>query len=194
MQKDQFGRIFGIPVWHSSGTLPEGTMEWAQEFREKNPVSSQRSNRGGYQQDIPKEEFPRKFVDHLIERTHSLPPYLITNLWLNINKKGDYNVTHCHGGSDLSFVWYLTDAGTKEDKGHLVFRDPHAFGNAKLDRYLEFKGDTVQWEMKAGDFLAFPSYLEHRVEPHTSEEDRVSIAGNCWVNDNPEDFDLTEII
>ena len=48
--------------------------------------------------------------------------------------------------------------------------------------------------MKAGDFLAFPSYLEHRVEPHTSEEDRVSIAGNCWVNDNPEDFDLTEII
>jgi predicted 2-oxoglutarate/Fe(II)-dependent dioxygenase YbiX len=33
--------------------------------------------------------------------------------------------------------------------------------------------------MKAGDLLAFPSYLEHGVEPHTSEEDRISIAGNC---------------
>jgi predicted 2-oxoglutarate/Fe(II)-dependent dioxygenase YbiX len=100
---------------------------------------------------------------------------------LNINKKGDYNVTHCHGGSDLSFVWYLTDAGTQEGRGEgrLIFRDPNAFGNSKFHRYLEFKGDTIRWEMKAGDLLAFPSYLEHGVEPHTSEEDRISIAGNC---------------
>ena len=182
-----FNRMFGIPVWHNRREVPKGALKWAKDFRDKYPTSVKMSNRGGYQHHVPREEFPEEFAQQIIERTDELPEYRISNLWLNINKKGDYNVTHNHGGADLSFIWYLTDAGNEEDQGYLIFRDPNSFGNVKFHRFLEYPGDHLEWKMKAGDFIAFPSYVEHSVEPYQGEEERITIAANCWIDDQPDD-------
>jgi len=106
----------------------------------------------------------------------SAPP--IDNIWININKKTDSNALHNHPNSSISGVFYLTqknsaivfnrDAGVP--KYHL------AWMRSKLNTPLSYT--NVTYTPERGDFLLFPSWLEHLVNSSQTEEERISVSFN----------------
>lgn len=86
---------------------------------------------------------------------------LILNAWSGIYKKEHYTVPHSHAGAEFSFVYYLQSDGTTPI------------------RFLRSPNDPVyQFYPKDNDFVVFPGNVPHDVPEHTSEQDRICIAGN----------------
>lgn len=113
----------------------------------------------------------------------------ITDYWININKRGDYNRIHTHALSTLSGCVYLK---TDKDSGNILFHR-----NASDDYYyLELThhqdgsgSDTnpyqfshIFYEPVPYRVLVFPSILPHSVDASKSDEDRISIAFNFSKN------------
>jgi uncharacterized protein (TIGR02466 family) len=103
-------------------------------------------------------------------------------MWINVNKKSDYNTAHVHPGSLISGVLWIK---TPEKCGLLKFLSPNHFNESIL---VENVDDEIKvnhnysphftFNPKAGTMILFPSHLYHLVEPNESDEDRISIAFN----------------
>ena len=171
--------LFSTPIWMFPEQLPKGVYEWSLEYKRKELDSKIISNRGGYQSiQKPWEEF--KYKDYLDEiLTNRFPSYkkfFVTDWWLNINGKGDYNLPHTHAHSDLSCIWYITN-----NEGLLYFEDPLQHTRQVLyDRIFSDWGESSNKNIKcdAGTVLVFPSDLVHRVEEHTLDTPRISVSFN----------------
>ncbi len=108
-------------------------------------------------------------------------PHLI-GLWMNINRKGDYNKSHIHPDSHLSGVFWIK---CPPDSGHLTFQSPHYFSqyNEVTSYTKEFRDQTISHPTynvfsEEGRMIIFPSSLYHHVEPNKSDEDRISVSFN----------------
>ena len=102
--------------------------------------------------------------------------------WININKKGDYNIKHNHPTSDLSGVLWIK---CPEKCGEIVFTSPYNFVGFKEHELYSDKFQkehsaylAYNFQPKEGFLLLFPSHLEHRVNENQSDEDRISVAFN----------------
>ena len=116
--------LFTSPLWAVEQELPIGAYEWALDFRKKNPSDVVKSNRGGYQSPNTIIHYKNTGNDLVFDHTDGLPYYhhirnslnkikgmenfIMTDWWLNINEKGDYNLPHQHPGAALSLIWYIT--------------------------------------------------------------------------------------
>ena len=110
--------------------------------------------------------------------SHLLKPYCknfvfnVSDIWINKYTKKDYQGSHVHP-SDFSFLIYY-----KVDKSHTVFNSP-------VKKLIEssnnkfFKSD-YETNLKQGDIIIFPSYLEHWVKPNSNN---ITIAGNIKIID-----------
>ena len=97
--------------------------------------------------------------------------------WINLHDRGGFNFLHMHEGSLLSGGFYLQ---VPPGSGAFVFRDPrpgvlHGFikggvPNGHADIHLT---------PSAGLLVLFPCWMEHYVEPHDSDEPRITIAFNA---------------
>ena len=97
--------------------------------------------------------------------------------WVNLHDRGGFNFLHMHEGSLLSGSFYLQ---VPPGSGQFVFRDPrpgvlHGFikggvPNGHADIHLT---------PSAGLLVLFPCWMEHYVEPHDSDEPRITIAFNA---------------
>ena len=122
----------------------------------------------------------KKSINYLnLELTTILSPLLkpycknfvfnVTKIWMNKYEKNDYQGAHIHG-SDFSFIiYYKGDSNT-------VFNSPsknilQCFDDAIFD---------VSYEpnLKQGDIIVFPSYLEHWVKPNSNTE---TVSGNIKI-------------
>ena len=134
--------IFETPIWYIEKDLPEGVYEWALDM-ERNVKGTQLSNRGGYQSewlDIPN----FKYLDHLRSMMVFLPEFHFSNMWVNINRKGDYNWRHTHPGSDLACIWYITENLNKlvlED--HILMNADVIYPPELITRINDSKHETV---------------------------------------------------
>ena len=158
-------------------TFNEDFTGWIQgEMKKENVV---KSNRGGWQSDLykPEGEFLplveqiREFCKHLplnIKEIH------IPQLWVNVNKKGNWNIIHQHGQYDLSGTYYVK---VPKDSGRLVFRDPRpaALGNKFMVSRFD-KGEFKNINVMEGLLAIWPSHLDHFVEPSQTDEERISIS------------------
>ena len=119
------------------------------------------------------------------------PPCKIGSLWVNFQKKGEYNCPHTHDGTHSFVLWLQIPYDLKDE-----FATPNninsrrsskgmgatnsAFGfinyddwNQVMIRQLDVDHD---WENK---IIIFPSYQVHYVNPfYTSNEYRISLSGN----------------
>ena len=102
--------------------------------------------------------------------------------WVNYMTKHEYNPIHSHS-CDLSFVIYLnitkelkkeinlTISNNKKEKpGCITFMNKLSRENLNINSHHIIP--------EVGDFLIFPSNLNHVVNPFKSEGERVSISGN----------------
>ncbi len=105
-----------------------------------------------------------------------------TNMWININQRGNYNTTHVHPGALISGVFWVK---TSENCGMLKFLSPNHYKENYLieNANVEIKTEHNYSEHffvnpQEGKIVLFPSHLYHMVESNESEYDRISIAFN----------------
>jgi hypothetical protein len=150
----------------------------------KETKNIQISNQGGYQgHDYFNEDFVNAVIS-VIPRRKDKPfknPKLYS--WVNINKKNNYNTRHVHLDTRmfLSGVYY---AKVPENSGNIRFYDPRGpLMQAMSDHDYFYDGFAYQYLIPKDDMIIFfPSWLEHDVEPNNSDEDRISIAFNIFVD------------
>lgn len=147
------------------------------------------SNRGGWQSpsDFHNDPSFSEFRNYIVSNAnnalcHYNRQFSLGNLWININKKGDYNVCHDHPISTISGVIWIK---TPENCGKLKFRSPHSFVESSLfecaDKTMCKERnyyDNFEFMPKEGTMILFASHLLHWVEMNQSDEDRISIAFN----------------
>jgi hypothetical protein len=99
----------------------------------------------------------------------------LIDLWLNVQRAGDYNPTHTHGGSF---------------SGVLFLRVPPQITGERFDGQLCFHGPE-EWQIQTfrtgmahyvlpipGEYYVFPAWQPHSVAPFRGEGERWSVAFN----------------
>lgn len=104
--------------------------------------------------------------------------------WANVNRDGDFNRIHNHAENHWSGVYYVDLGKTRpgiRHNGAIEFLDPRpAAGAAPLPGFN--LGTPLTVTPKPGEFILFPSWLQHGVLPFRGEGERISIAFNAVVS------------
>ena len=138
-----------------------------------------KSNRGGWQSELlpPTGELePLAFeISEFCKSINlGINEIAIPQMWINVNKKNDWNAIHSHGQYTLSGTYYVK---VPKDSGQIVFRDPRPSAISNLFMVNTFdKGEFRKVKTIEGLLILFPSYLDHFVEPSNADEDRISIS------------------
>lgn len=115
---------------------------------------------------------------------------LNADAWFHITEFAGYFYTHNHPMASWSAV-YCVNPGTspadKPDSGVLRFHDPRPHANTYLDAgnarlNAEYATSNLNFKLKAGQLIIFPSYLQHEVAPFMGSDRRITVAVNCWSN------------
>ena len=168
--------------------IQQPLLEWIYEYQ-KNKDGVQISNRGGWQSssDFWKESSFVKYFEYIISHINESTKlydykFKFSNMWINVNGKGDYNIEHDHPDCILSGVFWIK---TSDKCGSLVFDSPKCFVESKLLSSVDenFKKivnyyQTFRFSPNDGVMVLFPSHMRHYVELNQSDEDRISIAFN----------------
>tara|TARA_Y100000592_G_C5392954_1_gene279183 strand:- start:137 stop:808 length:672 start_codon:yes stop_codon:yes gene_type:complete len=107
------------------------------------------------------------------------PEYILSALWINHQKPGEYNPPHDHDGK-LSFVIYLQipDELKKEQQEY----QGKSCGPGGIQFvYGDGPRDSVTYQSffpSEGDMFIFPAWLKHWVAPFKSDCVRISVSGN----------------
>ena len=192
---DQVTNIFSTPIYHITAKkeeesniehLRKWTLHWEKKYK-----GIEKSNRMNGYHSVPTTNFDViPYYNLLVNKIQSLPlssgvQFTFLDWWINIQHRGDYNVSHNHPGSDLSFIWYLTN-----NYNSLVFCKPE-YHMTRDNLYKAFKNMNNKpfdlewtWQCSAGELLIFPSDLLHHTKIHMNKKARICIAGNLLISSN----------
>ena len=173
--------FFGSPIWQFDIQIDfEKAIQEAYAIQ-KNNKSVTISNVGGYQS--PNINVKKHFLE-LFDLILKISEFISTetemnlalsNSWININKTGDFNVSHCHALSSMSAIFYLK---SQEDSGNVVFINPTLATHYPINTNNKYFYGSYWFPPTQGRLFIFPSYLEHLVEQNKNKEDRISLALN----------------
>jgi len=108
----------------------------------------------------------------------------LSNTWININNKNNYNKLHFHPYSVLSGTVYVSIPPTSnKDDGCFIFIRNREFSDYAMEIHTQelepmYNRSRETINPKTGDIIIFPSYMMHEVDPHQSKDRRISIAFN----------------
>ena len=117
--------------------------------------------------------------------------FKLKRLWVNYQKKYDFNPLHIHSGIFSFVIWVQIPYDLEEERK----RYPKTSGNETASFMFQYNTalgglDTAYinvdktWEWK---IVFFPARLNHGVNPfYTTDNTRISISGNLYVIDNKE--------
>ena len=190
---------FLFPTQVVSGEIPDfdqiqdKLIKWIYEYKKKNEDIARISNKGGWQsarKDVFIDDGFKQFeniiipiIGELVDEYKLTTQADVVQMWININGKNGYNVSHRHPGADLSGVLWVKQT---EDQGRFIFdnmdvgyRDASLVYTMNRD-YLIQKKMLPEWFplYKDGTIILFPAMFSHRVEINETEEDRISISFN----------------
>ena len=120
-----------------------------------------------------------KFVTEIMASTDKL---VITQSWLNKNKKGESHHEHVHPNSMVSGVWYPQ---IHESLPPIQFRHRNQRDiSLQTEKYNTFNSATFMLPMKCGELILFPSNLTHSVPTNLTDQERISLSFNSWPKGN----------
>lgn len=99
----------------------------------------------------------------------------LIDLWLNVQRQGDYNPTHTHGGSfsGVIFLQVPPQISAERFDGQLCFHGPEEW------HIQSFRTGMAHYVLPVpGDYYVFPAWQPHSVCPFRGEGERWSIAFN----------------
>jgi len=158
--------------------------------KEKNPEGTKKSNVNGWHSDEfdLKNENLKNFISEISKNIESAIKDMdwdletqivkITSMWSIINNKDAFNEKHHHGNSALSAAYYVK---AEQNAGNIVFYDPrqaNVFHHPISKQVNSVNAQVQSVTPKAGTLVLFPSYLEHKVNPNLSNEERIVISFN----------------
>ena len=97
------------------------------------------------------------------------------DLWLNVQRGGDYNPAHTHGGSFSGVLYLQVPPQIRSDSfdGQLCLHGPEEW------HIQSFRTGMAHYVLpRAGDYYVFPAWQPHSVAPFRGEGERWSIAFN----------------
>ena len=130
---------------------------------------------------------------YIISNYTPLPTLQFNDLWINFQKKHEYNPIHNHNGEYSFVIWYQVPYTFKNElrysyksneaenckHGLFQFITPSPFDSLQILNIISLPID----KSKEGYVAIFPSNLQHQVYPfYSSDEYRITIAGN--INSN----------
>jgi len=105
----------------------------------------------------------------------------LTDSWINFARKGDQHTMHTHVNSVLSGVFYLQ---VNDSVPAITFHKPEPFLLFDVGVTQQTVHNSPQWRLDVanGDIIIFPSNVWHSVEANPSDQPRVSLAFNSFVD------------
>jgi len=187
-----FPSIFFLSEIENFSSIKHNLLDKIYEFHQENDIGVEYSNCGGWHsEDITDEKNFEPYVklleNKILECLNSVledgTRISITEMWININKRGDFNRTHTHTECDFSGVIWINTCGSQS--GNIEFENPNLFEQSKILHKLkeniknEFALHRSIWmEPKEGMIVIFPSNMRHLVFPNKTDSDRISISFN----------------
>lgn len=113
---------------------------------------------------------------------------IFSHTWFHVTRRDGFVIAHTHPMASWSGV-YCVDPGTtpadRPESGVLRFHNPHYYSNMFLDpgnAQLAAPYHHGCWcvKLQAGQLVLFPSWVSHEVLPFYGEDERITIAFNCW--------------
>ena len=186
--------FFSTPVWISQinnhESINKDLLNYIYQEKEKNPEGAIKSNVNGWHSDefALKNENLQQFISAISEKIKEaitdmgwdLETQLvkITSMWSIINNKDAFNEKHHHGNSALSAAYYVK---AEKGAGDIVFFDPrqaNVFHHPYSKEVNNINAQVQSVTPKVGTLILFPSFLEHKVNPNLSNEERIVISFN----------------
>lgn len=113
---------------------------------------------------------------------------IFSHTWFHITRHGGFVINHTHPMASWSGV-YCVDPGRapvdRPESGVLRFHNPHHYSNLFLDAgnlklKPPFHHGTWSLRFQPGQLVLFPSWLQHEVLPFYGDDERITVAFNCW--------------
>lgn len=118
-------------------------------------------------------------------QTRADPQYLyLQGLWLNLQKKHEFNPLHKHGGVYSFAIWHTIPYNLQDEID--LYKTKHSKASMFEFGYVDALGlqqfETIPVDKTfEGVICFFPAVLHHGVYPfYTSDERRITIAGNLY--------------
>ena len=195
--------LFPTPVWveDDCGVDLERIQKWVKIVKETDPNGRVASNDGGWQsQDfippyIKQDHALTELYEKILEISYKAADewgfqhYIleVSNLWMNVNTRGNYNHVHTHAGSVLSGVFYakVPTCCSGDLKFLRDFKDQNlkeGWGcDPNFDRWEHLNETEHYHSPKENQLIVFPSWLPHSVDRSSSEDERISLSFNLHV-------------
>ncbi len=112
----------------------------------------------------------------------------LTGCWANVLAQGAAHRLHNHPNNFLSGVYYVR---TGPGADTINFHDPRNQTGIIRPPVVELTAentDQVVVSVENGTLLLFPAYLQHSVDAHNSEKERVSVSFNLMFSSFTENF------
>ena len=186
--------FFSTPIWINQISNYENINTELKNYiyneREKNPEGAKKSNVNGWHSEEfdLKNENLKSFITEISKNIGSAVKDMewdletqivkITSMWSIINNKDAFNEKHHHGNSALSAAYYVK---AEKNAGDIVFFDPrqaNVFHHPTSKEVNSVNAQVQSVTPKAGTLVLFPSYLEHKVNPNLSDDERIVISFN----------------
>lgn len=115
---------------------------------------------------------------------------VVTSMWVNFQKKYEFNPIHDHGGLFSFVIWMKIPYDWENEKELPFVKGSNAEATVGNFGFVYHNGKKIVNSVITmnpaieGHMLVFPSHVNHGVYPfYTSDEERVSISGNvCYHN------------
>lgn len=119
------------------------------------------------------------YIQNIYKPREKITPY-ITQSWLNYTKRGQFMHKHSHTNSFISGVLYIyadkdTDKITFHDRTYRQICFP-------ASDYDVMNSESWWFPVGTGDIILFPSDAVHSVDPVQTDEVRISLAFNTFLN------------
>lgn len=108
--------------------------------------------------------------------------YVVSNSWVNVHHRGDTTLAHTHGSGVMSIAHYIT---LPKNCGRLELKDP-CEAQRRMYMRQHYNDGWFPIDIKQGDSVMFPGWLEHRTETSEADDPRWVLTTNivCY-NVNP---------
>lgn len=113
---------------------------------------------------------------------------IFSHTWFHVTRNGGFTILHTHPMASWSGVYCVDPGRTPDDRpesGVLRFHNPHHYSNYFLDAgnarlRAPYHHGTWNVRFQPGQLVLFPSWLQHEVMPFYGDDERITIAFNCW--------------
>jgi len=149
------------------------------------------SNYGGWQSSerLPEtENFPelKKLIESINENLSALSSEYhykkipkVSDYWINLNSKGNFNFPHTHGVACISGVYYVKVTGGGKFRIYRSQEEQWLWNTFTTQEHPD-TANYCEYPAKESRVLMFPSWVSHMVTPLNDDSLRISIAFNAY--------------